>query len=74
MHYLERLKLLREDRNLKQETLGSILGVTQGTYSRWENGDRDITIPTMLTLAEFYDVSMDYITGASDTRKPFPKG
>ena len=66
MHYLERLKLLREDRNLKQETLASILGVTQGTYSRWENGDRDITIPTMLTLAEFYDVSMDYITGASD--------
>lgn len=74
MKYLDRLKLLRQNKNLTQKMLASILGVTQAAYSKWENGNRDITIPTMLTLAEFYDVSMDYITGASDTRKSFPKG
>lgn len=54
---------LREDRDLKQKTIASYLGVSQQTYSNYENGRRDIPLWAILKLSEYYKVSIDYLLG-----------
>lgn len=54
---------LREDRDLKQKTVASYLGVSQQTYSNYENGHRDIPLWAILKLSEYYKVSTDYLLG-----------
>ena len=69
-HY-QRLRDLREDRNeiLKQQDVAELLGTTQQTYSLWERGDREIPFHHAITLAEFYNVSLDYIAGLTNNKK-----
>lgn len=55
---------LREDRDLKQKTVAEYLGVSQQTYSNYENGRRDIPLWAVLKLSEYYKVSTDYLLGA----------
>ena len=55
------LKDLREDRDIKQETLAKYLGVSQQTYSNYENGHREIPISVVTALASYYQVSTDYL-------------
>ena len=59
----QRLTDLREDADLKQETVAKILGTSQTQYSRWERGEREIPFHHIITLALFYNVSIDYIAG-----------
>ncbi len=70
---LERLKGLREDKDLRQEDIAKILNITQSAYSYYELGNRQVPADALIILAKFYNVSVDYILGLTDVRKPYPK-
>lgn len=65
----QRLHDLRIDRDLKQENLAAYLNVNQPTYSKYERGELPLTAELLIMLADFYDVSVDYILGRSDIKK-----
>lgn len=71
--YQNRLRDLREDKDLKQKQLAELLQVHQTTYSDYELGRLNIPISTLHALADFYDVSIDYLLGRTNTKKPYPK-
>lgn len=72
MTYYERIRDIREDCGLTQTNIADLLHVGQRTYSDYESGKTRIPIDRLLILARYYNVSLDYITGASDLKKPFP--
>lgn len=57
------IKNLREDRDLRQRELAAILLVSQNTYSQYENGVIEWTAENLIKLADYYDVSVDYLLG-----------
>lgn len=65
----QRIADLREDADLKQDTIAKLLGTSQTQYSRWERGEREIPLHHAVTLARFYKVSMDYLTGLTNSKK-----
>lgn len=73
MKYNQRIRNIREDNNLTQQKVADLLHIGQRTYADYESGKTRIPIDSILILAKFYDVSLDYITGASDVVTPFPK-
>lgn len=58
-----RLKDLREDNDITQNQIASILNVKQNTYSQYENGKREVPIDVLWKLADYYNVSIDYLVG-----------
>lgn len=58
------IKDLQEDNDIKQKTVAEYLGVSQQTYSNYENGHREIPIWVVLKLSRYYKVSTDYLLGA----------
>ncbi len=70
MHFLPRLKDLREDRDLKQSDIAEILNMKQQQYSNYERGNRPLPIEHLVTLCKFYNVSADFILGFTD--EPIP--
>ena len=72
MHFLKRLKDLREDNDKSQKAIAEILGTTQQQYALYETGKREIPLHHLITLAKFYNVSLDYLAGLIPTpRKLF---
>ena len=69
----ERIRNLREDRDLKQEDLAKLLNCTQACYSNYENGRRDIPSEVWIALADFYGVSVDYLLGRTNEKQPYPE-
>lgn len=69
MYYLQRLKDLREDKDLQQADIARLLKTTQPQYSRYETGERELPIRHLVTLADFYNVSADYILGRTNIKK-----
>lgn len=67
--YFQRLKDLREDKDMKQAEIAEILGIRQTVYSRYERGFQNIPLEHLLTLADFYNVSTDYILGRTNNPK-----
>ncbi|WP_449240556.1 helix-turn-helix domain-containing protein [Desulfoscipio gibsoniae] len=65
----ERIKLLREEKNLRQEDLGKILGVGKTTISQYENGVRKPDSDMLQKIANYFCVSVDYILGRTDVRE-----
>ena len=61
--YLPRLRDLREDHDMTQAQIAAILGLDQRVYSIYETGKRDIPLPLLVTLADYYKVSTDYLLG-----------
>ena len=59
----ERIRNLREDRDLKQEDIARLLHCTQACYSNYETGKRDIPTDVLCRLADYYRVSVDYLLG-----------
>lgn len=59
--YYEILRELREDRDLSQAEMASVLGTTQQVYSRYERGINEMPIRHLRTLCEYYEVSADYV-------------
>lgn len=70
---IERLRALREDRDLTQQDLAELLHVHQSTYSDYELERINIPIRTLKRLAEFYQTSVDYILGLTDEARPYPR-
>ena len=73
MKYFERIRALREDNSLTQKKIAGLLHIGQRTYSDYESGKTRIPVESLLILAEYYDVSVDYITGASNIKGVYPK-
>lgn len=71
--YENRLRDLREDRDLKQKDLAALLQIHQTTYSDYELGRLNIPTDTLHILADFYNVSVDYLLGRTNTKTPYPK-
>ena len=66
-----RIKDLREDNDLTQKQIADILHIKQNTYSQYENGQRQLPLQFLITLARYYNTSTDYILGLTDKRKPY---
>lgn len=66
-----RIRDLREDADLPQETLAELLNVSQSTYSRYERGVLDIPCESLVTLARFYKTSTDYLLGLTKEKRPY---
>ena len=73
MRYAERGRALREDSDKTQAEIAGLLNIGQKTYSDYELGKTRIPIDSLIVLAKFYDVDMDYICGVSDLRRRFPQ-
>lgn len=69
MERYQRIRDLREDRDLTQAQVGVAIGVPQRTYAYYESGQRMIPPHVLCALADFYDVSVDYLLGRSNKRK-----
>ncbi len=69
MERYQRIRDLREDRDLTQAQVGAAIGVPQRTYAYYESGQRMIPPHVLCALADFYDVSVDYLLGRSNKRK-----
>lgn len=61
----ERLKQIRKERKLKQKDIATILNVDRSTYSGWETGKDTILLRELFELSNFYNLSIDYLTGLS---------
>ncbi len=61
--YYDRLRELREDRDLTQADIANVLKTTQQVYSRYEKGINQLPLHHLITLCKFYKVSADYILG-----------
>ncbi len=70
---IDRLREIREDKDLFQKDIANFLRITQVQYSRYETGVRSIPIYHLVKLAEFYNTSVDYLLGLTDERKAYPK-
>ena len=73
MMVYERIRNLREDRDLKQKELAKILLIGQTTYSDYELGKLNIPLPVLIQLAKYYGTSIDYLAGLTDVATPYPR-
>jgi len=69
MYNYQRLRDLREDNDKKQEAIALILGITRQQYQLYESGKRELPMHHFITLAKYYNVSLDYLAGLIDTPK-----
>ena len=69
----QRIRDLREDRDLSQKELAQYLNIKQNTYSRYETNDRAIPLDMICQLADFYNTSVDYLLGRTDEPKPYER-
>ena len=71
--YFQRLKDLREDKDLLQTDIAEMLGITQTVYSRYERGMQNLPLEHLLKLADLYNTSTDYILGRTNIITPYKK-
>lgn len=67
--YIKRLKDLREDNDLYQKEIADIIKVSQQYYSEYEKGNRPIPLEKLIILADYYNVSIDYIVGRTNKKE-----
>ena len=70
---LQRLKDLREDRDISQKQMAEMLHIAQTTYSDYELGKINIPLDTLKKLAIFFDTSTDYLLDLTDDPHPYPR-
>ena len=70
---MNRIKELRKEINMTQSELAKKLNVAQNTISNWENESRDVDNESLVKLSEIFDVSVDYLLGKTDIKKPLPR-
>ena len=66
--FSERILLLREEKKLSQVAAAAEMGITSRTYQRYEAGEREPVVSTLIRMADFFGVSTDYLVGYSDKR------
>ena len=69
--YYQRLRDLREDHDLMQKEIASVLGIVQRVYSNYETGKREIPTRLLVILADYYNTSTDYILGQTDRKERY---
>lgn len=69
----DRIKNLREDKDLTQKEVGRILNMSQTGYNQYEIGRNDIPTKVLIDLDNFYNTSTDYILGLTNEIKPYPR-
>lgn len=69
----ERIREIREERHLTQLVIAQILNVGQRTYCDYESGKTRIPIDRLKILAKYYDLCIDYVCGASDIKRRYPR-
>lgn len=67
MNYYERLKCVREDRDLTQTDIANLLETTRQQVSKWETGVQMMGVDKYMKLAKYYNLSVDYLLGLTDT-------
>ena len=69
MDYVTRIRNLREDSDLTQQDIAEYLGTSQTMYARYERGANEMPIRHLIRLAQYYNVSLDYLCGLSDVKQ-----
>ncbi|MBQ4119007.1 MAG: helix-turn-helix transcriptional regulator [Clostridia bacterium] len=69
----ERIRNLREDKDLSQTQIAKMLGMSQTGYSKYETGENDIPTNTLIKLAKFYNTSIDYLLGQTNLKERYPE-
>lgn len=67
MNHYERLKQIREDNDLTQADIASLLNTTRQQVSKWETGVQMMGVDKYIVLARYYNISVDYMLGLIDT-------
>lgn len=67
--YSDIIRGVREDRDLKQHEIAQVIGTTQQHYSRYENGENEVPIRVLIALADYYNISTDYLLGRTSCRE-----
>lgn len=70
---MNRLKDLREDKDLFQKDIAKILNIAQTTYSGYETENREMSYELLTKVALFYNTSIDYILGLTNHKEPYPR-
>lgn len=65
----QRIQDLRTDADLSQKQLSEILQISQRSYSHYETGSRNIPVEMLIRLANYYDISVDYLVGRTDKKE-----
>lgn len=68
----ERIRNMREDKDLTQAQLAEHLSIHQTTYSDYELGNLNIPVPVLDKLADLFETSVDYLINRTDEKKPYP--
>ncbi len=67
--YESRLKQIRQENRVMAKTVAGMLSITYRTYQKYETGEIDIPGSKLIALADYFDVSLDYLVGRSDDPK-----
>lgn len=73
MHYTQRLKDLREDKDLTLEELAKDLNIAREQYRRYEVGENEVKAGFIIKICRYYNISADYLLGFTNEYKPLPK-
>ena len=73
MYYTERLKWVRDCKNITQKEIADFLNIKQQQYARYELEENKMAYGQLIKLADYYNTSIDYILYVTDERKPYPK-
>lgn len=71
--YFQGLRDLREDMDMTQQQLSDILGIRQTVYSRYKRGYQTIPLEHLLVIADYFNVSTDYILGRTNVKQMYPQ-
>ena len=71
MDFMTRLSSLREEKSIKQKDLAVMLNIKPSAISKYEHGGAQPSIPTIIKIAEIFQVSMDYLLGLSSVKNPY---
>lgn len=72
MRYVTIIRNLREDADKTQQEIADFLGTSQTMYARYERGANEMPIHHLIKLAQYYNVSLDYLCGLSTLKRPYP--
>jgi len=73
MEITQRIRNIREDKDLTQQQVADGIGVKREQYRRYETGENEMKVSHIIKLCEFYDLSADYIIGFTDIETQMPK-
>ena len=69
----ERIRNMREDKDMTQAQIAEYLSIHQTTYSDYELGNLNIPVPVLDKLAHLFETSIDYLVNRTDVKKPYPR-